>query len=489
MPYQDHSISSLWKREFNETIADLDDNLSPRRAAESLRFVIGTGLLALDDIQNEPEKFFLAHRMLAKHAHRIGSGFCARFALHYNLFAGSVMALGSPQQAKQFVLRNEIRPSLGCFALTEQRAGDQSSFMVDTVAELSQDEKSFVLHTPYDTAAKTWIAQGLVADEAIVIANMIVHNHSYGPQAFLVRLRDEKTGELLDRITMLDMGPRPEDGGLDLNNARITFDHLRIPLSCHLCRYLKIQNGTVRHPLAKKIRIMDIIGQRTYTGRLTAAQSALTYTRRKLERTSNRMEGRMCWTPLVTSNRQQSRTRKISPSGGGANLQVSKAFLSHAFVTLDNLDSLAAKIEAELCQCQLRAITPKDRLQQAIAVAKVEAVETCIEICASLHDQQNDPHKGEDFLLCCKYAEGDSHTLMQKMARDLARTGGEGSNWQVKAALDDLKQEMIYVQMGSGCKTMQAWERCGEQVYTVAEAHIESVLLSYGCLVNGQNKP
>jgi acyl-CoA oxidase len=488
---RDHSISALWKREFHEIISDLYDNLSSRRAEESVRFVLGSGLLALDDIQKEPEKFFLAHRILAEKSHRIGPIFWLRFTLHYNLFAGSIIALGSPQQVKQFLLRNEIRPSLGCFALTEQRVGDQSGFLLDTMAELCQDEMSFLLHTPYDTAAKTWISQGLAADEAIVFANMIVHNFSYGPQAFLIRLRDDKTGNLLPGITMLDMGPRPEAAGRDLDNARITFDRVRIPLSSHLCRFLQIQNGTVRHPLGRQIRTMDLIGQCLYTGRVTAAQGALQYTKAKLQRVSDNMGSKTCWTPLVTNNRRRA-NGKVSPHSAPRN-GLSKGFLSYAFATLESLERFAAKVEAELCECLLQGVTPKESLQHAIAVLKVEAVETCIDICGSLQDDSGRGlppigiYNGDDFLQCCRFAEGDSQTLMQKMARDLARTGGEGSSWQVKAALEELKQEMIQIQMGSGCTAVQAWDQCADHVYGLAEAHMESVLVSYGCLLGDES--
>jgi acyl-CoA oxidase len=508
---RDHSISALWKREFNDIVSDLYDNLSARRAEESVRFVLGSGLLALDDIQNEPEKFFLAHRILAEKTHRIGPIFWLRFTLHHNLFAGTIIALGSPQQVKQFLLRNEIRPSLGCFALTEQRAGDQSGFVLDTTASLCQDEMSFLLHTPHDTAAKTWISQGLAADEAIVIATMFVHGFSYGPQAFLVRLRDEKTGNLLPGITMLDMGPRPTAAGRDLDNARITFDRMRIPLSSHLCRFLQIQNGTVRHPLGRQIRTMDIIGKCLYTGRVTAAQGALQYTKAKLLRVSDNMGSKMCWTPLLASKRLRANS-KVSPDSVPSVAQ-SKGFLSYAVSTLEKLEQFAAKVEDELCECLVQGIPPKESLQQAIAVLKVEAVETCIDICSSFQGEgssigpllngfavcgplqddassgltPNGIYKGDDFLQCCRLAEGDSQTLMQKMTRDLARTGGQGSSWQVKAALDELKQEMIHIQMESGCSAMQAWGRCAEQVYAVADAHMECVLNSYDCFLGEES--
>ena len=468
----DECTSVLWKREFAEVLDEIDNGLHSRRSAEALRFVISTGLLALNDIYKDPEKFFLAHRMLASQVPRMGSGLWMRFTLQYNLFAGSICALGSPRQVQQFLQRNEDRPSLGCLALTEQRAGE-----VNTIVQLSADGSHFILDTPNDAAAKTWIPQGLVADEALVIATLVVHNHSYGPQAFLIKLRDQN-GELLNGITMLDMGPKP--AGSDLDNARITFDHLRIPFSTHLCRYLEIKNGTVVHHAGKKVPTMDIIGQRLYTGRVAVAQGALKCTRAKLEIISNNFEAsNICWTPLMSPRR--------SRMGKDGRPQLSTSLISQAFHTLDRLDRFAAKVEAELCVSLLHGVLPKDRSQQAIAVLKVEAVETCIDISTSVRPQKTQTtslYHGHDFLYCCKFAEGDTNALMQKMARDLAQAESAKSNIQVKAALDHLKQEMSHIQKGSGCSSAEAWDKCGELVYIVAEAHMDGILRSYGCILD-----
>lgn len=469
MEYQGYTFA-LWKREFTDTLVDFDDGLSSRQAVECLRFLIGTGLVALDDIQNDPRKFFLAHRMLAKHVPRIGSGLWIRFTLHYNMFAGTVLALGSPHQVKHFLLRNEVRPSLGCFALTEQGTvgSSRKDLLVETTASLSQDGTYFTLHTPYDGAAKTWISQGLVADEAIVIANLIVHDNSYGPHAFLVKLRDER-GHLLNGITMLDLGPK--DNGSDLDNARITFDRVLIPLSAHLCRYLEIKNGVVRHPLGHKVRVMNVIGQKIYPGRVTIAQAALSYARAKLEQLSNKADAsRICWTPVSAGRRL-----KISPDGA----RLSKGFLPRAFRTLDTLDRFLARIEVELCQCLMHGKVPKEHLQRAIAVAKVEAVETCIDICNPL--ERNDS-PGRDFLRCCKFTEGETHTLMKKMARDLVQKGGKAPNEKIETALANLKEEMLQMQMTTGCSATEAWEECSEFVFAVSDAYMDTVLESYGCL-------
>ena len=61
-------------------------------------------------------------------------GFGIRYTVHYNLFAGSVIGLGTDEQAK-LLYDIEKRQQLGCFALTERSAGVLSGLIVETTAE------------------------------------------------------------------------------------------------------------------------------------------------------------------------------------------------------------------------------------------------------------------------------------------------------------------------------------------------------------------
>ena len=44
---------------------------------------------------NSPERFFAAHRVLSEFATQLGPGFGIRFTVQFNLFAGTVTAIGS----------------------------------------------------------------------------------------------------------------------------------------------------------------------------------------------------------------------------------------------------------------------------------------------------------------------------------------------------------------------------------------------------------
>merc|ERR1719454_1016669 len=88
----------------------------------------------------------------------------------------------------------------------------------------------------------------------------------------------------------------------------------------------------------------------------------------------------------------------------------------------------------------------------AIAVAKVKAVENSIDLCFKLKQEVGSfalmggtGFEQMDFLQCCKFAEGDSRILMQKMARDRLRdfqkNGPNGADAQ--AAEDALCAEIV----------------------------------------------
>jgi hypothetical protein len=57
-------------------------------------------------------------------------------------------------------------------------------------------------HHRYDDAPTT---QGLVADEAVVVATLFVNGKNHGAQAFLVQMRDD-AGKLAVGIGAEDMG-------------------------------------------------------------------------------------------------------------------------------------------------------------------------------------------------------------------------------------------------------------------------------------------
>eukprot|EP00913_Durusdinium_trenchii_P005410 g5042.t1 len=83
------------------------------------------------DLREAPENFFAAHRLLSEYATRVGPGFGIRFTVQFNLFAGTVIALGNSQQVA-LLSEWQAQGQLGCFCLTEKLAGVNSGLVVNT---------------------------------------------------------------------------------------------------------------------------------------------------------------------------------------------------------------------------------------------------------------------------------------------------------------------------------------------------------------------
>lgn len=71
-----------WANEFSKATVDLAKmdvtTISYPESADRLRSLLKTGLLRHTDLHDAPERFFLAHRILARHAPQLGPGFWIR---------------------------------------------------------------------------------------------------------------------------------------------------------------------------------------------------------------------------------------------------------------------------------------------------------------------------------------------------------------------------------------------------------------------------
>jgi acyl-CoA oxidase len=236
-------------------------------------------------MKDEPEKFFMAHRVLSS----IGlGGFGIRFTVQFNLFAGSIVGLAGPEQYKMLD-KIQDKGELGCFLLTENQAGVLSGLIVETTADWDEASQEFILHTPSDKAAKNWISQGYTAELGVVIADLRIKGKSYGPHPFFMQLRED--GKLCKGIRIDDMGTKTIAN--DLDNARVWFDQVRLPNDALLNKFCKIENNEYVQVGEERMRI-EVIGQRLLTGRLAIAESALYSARVLLMKTEKYAQQKVC---------------------------------------------------------------------------------------------------------------------------------------------------------------------------------------------------
>ena len=156
-----------WAAAFKDATDAFSGEDSHETSAQRMRELVKSGLLRHTDLRDRPDRFFEAHRLLARRAVSEGPGFWIRFTVHYNLCYGTVLAVGNEDQIAALD-DVEALGKLGCFALTEKRAGVQSGLVVETSATFDAATQEFVLNSPNQGAFKNWISQGHVADQAVV---------------------------------------------------------------------------------------------------------------------------------------------------------------------------------------------------------------------------------------------------------------------------------------------------------------------------------
>ena len=135
-----------------------------------------------------------------------------------------------------------------------------------------------------------------------------------------------------------------------------------------------------------------------------------------------------------------------------------------------------AAIEREMVpHLRQNAILSKP-VADAVAAGKVLCIEQSIALCHRLQQEVGSyalmagtgfEHLG--YLQCCKFAEGDSRVLMQKLARDRVKAHVKGGGGADEAKAETETESKL-------CAALVAGEGGWEGVYKLAEAVGERVL-------------
>ena len=393
--------------DFLAQISDVPVASDPAMSAAILRRLVKSKVLKFNDMEDAPEKFFLAHRLLST----VGlGGFGIRFTVQFNLFAGSIVGLAGPEQ-REMLKDIQEKGQLGCFLLTEMQAGVLSGLIVETTADWDPKTQEFVLHTPNDKAAKNWISQGYTAELGVVIADLRVDGKSHGPHPFFINLRDGKGkngGSLLPGIRIDDMGIKTIAN--DLDNARVWFDQVRLPKDSLLNKYCTIENDQYKQVGDQPMNI-EVLGARLLTGRQVIAESALVSARVLHQKTEEYAKSKIC-------------------NGLAGEVMLSempqlKSVFDESYRQIDELIGFSSAVGKQLADCLRNGEIPSSDLQDAISVCKIRCIDVAIQRVHALRMEvgsyalmHDTGFELVDMYLCCKFAEGDSRILQQKLTRD-----------------------------------------------------------------------
>ena len=329
------------------------------------------------------------------------------------------------------------------------------------------------MHSPNLGAYKNWISQGLVADKTVCVADLFIKGKSYGPHAFMMNLRD--SGKPVPGVQFEDMGKKTV--GNDLDNASIGFQNVTLPKDALLNRYADIEGDEYVQKI-KGMPVFHLIGQRLFTGRVAVAQAALEFRRGLFESTKKYTDKKPCW----------------APSGEPmlSNIPQLKAIFLENEKKMEFLDAFVGKCEKELAQTLRDNTMPDVSLVEAIAVAKVKAVDESIEITHRLQNEVGSyalmagtGFEQKDFLTCCKFAEGDSRILMQKMSRDRMRVfekkqaSTDPATWDAETLLCSEVCTKIAADTKASGDKQQAWDDNWQAIYALSEVIMQNTIKSY----------
>lgn len=160
-----------------------------------------------------------------------------KFGVQFGLWGMSVMLLGTEKHHRNYLKDIGTLELPGSFAMTETGHGSNVQGL-QTTATYNHQTKSFIVHTPNESARKTYIGNAAChAQAATVFAKLINNNVDHGVCAFVVPLRD-KQNNLLKGVRIEDCGHKMGLNGVD--NGRIWFDQVEIPFDNLLDRFVQI---------------------------------------------------------------------------------------------------------------------------------------------------------------------------------------------------------------------------------------------------------
>ncbi|XP_039145253.1 acyl-coenzyme A oxidase, peroxisomal [Dioscorea cayenensis subsp. rotundata] len=165
-----------------------------------------------------------------------------KMGVQYSLWGGSVMNLGTEKHKDKYFNKIDSLEYPGCFAMTELHHGSNVQGL-QTTATFDPITDEFVINTPNDGAIKWWIGNAAVHGKfATVFARLILPLQGeggapadMGVHAFIVPIRDMDTHCTLPGIEIHDCGHKIGLNGVD--NGALRFCSVRIPRDNLLNRF------------------------------------------------------------------------------------------------------------------------------------------------------------------------------------------------------------------------------------------------------------
>ncbi|KAK9272966.1 hypothetical protein L1049_003346 [Liquidambar formosana] len=202
-----------------------------------LGLVREAGIRPFRYVAEDPEKYFAVLEAVGSIDMSLG----IKMGVQYSLWGGTVLNLGTKKHKDKYFEGIDNLEYPGCFAMTELHHGSNVQGL-QTIAIFDPMTDEFIIDTPNDGAIKWWIGNAAVHGKfATVFAKLLLPTHDMkgnsdmGVHAFIVPIRDLKTHETLPGIEIHDCGHKVGLNGVD--NGALRFRSVRVPRDSLLNRF------------------------------------------------------------------------------------------------------------------------------------------------------------------------------------------------------------------------------------------------------------
>ncbi|SHL27087.1 acyl-CoA dehydrogenase [Flavobacterium chilense] len=332
-----------------------------------------------------------------------------KFGVQFGLWGMSVQSLGTEKHYAKYLKDIGTLKIPGCFAMTETHHGSNVKGL-ETTATYNHNDQTFTIHTPNKNAQKEYIGNVAVHGQmATVFAKLVIDDHDYGVNAFVVPLRDTN-GNTLNGVTIGDCGHKMGLNGVD--NGTISFDQVVIPKENMLDRFASVNDkGEFESPIPSDNRrfftmLGTLVGGRIGIPRsaLAAAKSGLTIAIRYSDQ--RRQFGPEGGSEVPILNYRMHQRRLIPPLAKTYAVHFALQYLTNRFLN---------RTEAEMQEIEALAAGMKSYSTWSTR----DILQECREACGGkgyLSENRIDALKNDTEIYTT--FEGDNTVLMQLVAKN-----------------------------------------------------------------------
>eukprot|EP00897_Mesotaenium_endlicherianum_P005878 jgi/Mesen1/5318/ME000265S04476 len=187
-------------------------------------------------VQNQAKYFAIAEAV-----GHIDSSLAIKMGVQFSLWGGSVVNLGSKKHYDKYFAGIDNLDYPGCFAMTELHHGSNVQG-IQTTATFDRQRDEFIINTPNEGATKWWIGNAACHGKfATVFARLKLPSptshidEDMGVHAFIVPIRSMEDHSVLPGVEIRDCGYKVGLNGVD--NGALRFHAVRIPRDNLLNRF------------------------------------------------------------------------------------------------------------------------------------------------------------------------------------------------------------------------------------------------------------